>query len=80
MATDPVCGMQVDEQSTAGGSMFGGRNYYFCYIACKKKFDETPSLYDARQMTAHPDSVFALRVNMMCKTSTRPGLSKLTTM
>ena len=46
MATDPVCGMQVDERSAAGSSVFGGRNYYFCSVACKKKFDETPALYD----------------------------------
>ena len=45
MATDPVCGMQVDEQTAAGSSVFQGSNYYFCSAGCKKKFEATPSEY-----------------------------------
>ena len=45
MATDPVCGMQVDERTAAGSRMFEGNNYYFCSAGCKKKFEATPSAY-----------------------------------
>src|SRR5882672_7424459 len=45
MTTDRVCGMQVDERTAAGSSVFEGRNYYFCSIGCKKKFEANPSAY-----------------------------------
>ena len=45
MATDPVCGMQVDEANAAGKSAHHGRTYYFCSTGCKKKFDERPSAF-----------------------------------
>ena len=45
MATDPVCGMQVDERAAAGSSIFEGSNSYFCSVGCKKKFDASPSAY-----------------------------------
>jgi Cu+-exporting ATPase len=44
MATDPVCGMQVDER-TAASSVFEGRSYFFCSPGCKKKLDANPSGY-----------------------------------
>jgi Cu+-exporting ATPase len=45
MATDPVCGMQVDERTAAGSSVFEGGNYYFCCAGCKNKFDANPAAY-----------------------------------
>ncbi len=45
MATDPVCGMQVDERTAAGSSVFEGSTSYFCSAGCKKKFDANPSAY-----------------------------------
>src|SRR5450755_2406858 len=48
MATDPVCGMQVDERTAAGRSVFEGRNYYFCSAGCKKKFEADPSAYPSK--------------------------------
>ncbi|MEW6328803.1 MAG: heavy metal translocating P-type ATPase [Candidatus Micrarchaeota archaeon] len=42
MATDPVCGMKVDEKKAEKAklvSVRGGKRYYFCSLACKKKFD-----------------------------------------
>jgi Cu+-exporting ATPase len=45
MATDPVCGMQVDEGTAAGRSMFEGRDYYFCSAGCKKRFEAAPTTY-----------------------------------
>src|SRR3979411_2323363 len=45
MATDPVCGRQVEERTAAGSSVFEGGNYYFCSVGCKKKFDANPGAY-----------------------------------
>ena len=47
MATqvDPICGMQVDEQTAAGRSEYGGQTYYFCSAGCKEKFDQDPERY-----------------------------------
>ena len=43
MATDPICGMQVDERTAAANSVFEGRSYYFCSASCKTKFDANPA-------------------------------------
>ena len=43
--TDPVCGMQVDEQGAAGQSEHHGRIYYFCSVGCKERFDQNPGQY-----------------------------------
>ena len=48
MATDPVCGMQInerDEKTAAGSSVFEGSKYYFCSAGCKNKFEANPSSY-----------------------------------
>lgn len=45
MAKDPVCGMQVDEQTAAGRSERDGKTYYFCSTACKTAFDRSPERY-----------------------------------
>ncbi len=39
MATDPVCGMQVDERQAAGQSDYQGQTYDFCSARCKQPFD-----------------------------------------
>ena len=44
MASDLVCGMQVDER-TAASRVFEGRSYFFCCAGCKKKFDASPFTY-----------------------------------
>ncbi len=43
--TDPVCGMQIEEQDAAGQSDFEGRTYYFCSSACKDQFDANPTRF-----------------------------------
>ena len=45
MATDPVCGMQVDERQAAGTSEHQGETYYFCSPRCKQQFDQDPARY-----------------------------------
>jgi Cu+-exporting ATPase len=42
MATDPVCGMTVDEASAAGTSVFEGRTFYFCSAHCLRAFEANP--------------------------------------
>jgi uncharacterized protein len=43
-ATDPVCGMTVD-QKTALRSEWEGRTYYFCSPGCKERFEADPARY-----------------------------------
>lgn len=42
---DPVCDMEIDEQSAAGRSQFQGQTYYFCTQSCKDEFDQNPEQY-----------------------------------
>lgn len=42
MATDPVCGMDVDPAASAGKTVYRGRTYHFCSPACKQEFDDNP--------------------------------------
>lgn len=39
MAIDPVCKMEVDENSAAAISEYMGQKYYFCSPGCKSAFD-----------------------------------------
>ena len=48
MTKDPVCGMEVSEQSAAGQSEYHGKTYYFCGPACKVTFDKNPEKYAAK--------------------------------
>ena len=48
MATDPVCGMQVDEKKAANSSVFEDVTYYFCSAGCKSKFEVKPTEYVAK--------------------------------
>lgn len=45
MAIDPVCKMTVNENTAKIKSEYGGKTYYFCAPACKKKFDAEPAKY-----------------------------------
>ena len=47
--TDPVCGMNVDDQKAAAHSTYEGRNYCFCCAGCKGKFDAKPQQYASTQ-------------------------------
>ena len=42
MQTDPVCGMQVDEQSAVAQSVFKDKTYFFCAQSCKDQFEHSP--------------------------------------
>ena len=45
MATDPVCGMQVDEKAAKNSSAFEGKTYFFCSAGCKAKFAANPASF-----------------------------------
>ncbi len=50
MASDPVCGMQVQpEQAEAKGltTEYNGQTYYFCGKGCMLDFKEDPERYFA---------------------------------
>ena len=51
MATDPVCGMSVDEKSADATSSYKGKTYYFCSDECKKTFDKQPDTYAKQAAT-----------------------------
>ena len=36
--TDPVCGMEIDKDN-ALRSRRGNKDYYFCSVSCKAKFE-----------------------------------------
>lgn len=45
MATDPVCGMRVDEHAAAANTECQGEMFYFCSAHCHSVFDRTPDVY-----------------------------------
>jgi len=45
MATDPVCGMEVDEQAAPAKTTYQGTIYFFCSEACKMDFMEDPERF-----------------------------------
>jgi YHS domain-containing protein len=45
MATDPVCGMKVDEKKAAATQEYQGKTYYFCAAGCKEKFSQGPDRF-----------------------------------
>jgi YHS domain-containing protein len=45
MAVDPVCKMEVDEETAQYKTEHEGKTYYFCAAGCKAAFEEDPSKY-----------------------------------
>jgi YHS domain-containing protein len=52
MATDPVCGMSVDEKSAPVRTTYAGQTYYFCSNECFQKFNANPKTYAKVQAKA----------------------------
>jgi P-type Cu+ transporter len=42
---DPVCGMTVSPEMSAGKYDYKGKTYYFCSMSCLKKFEQNPEQY-----------------------------------
>ncbi len=45
MATDPVCGMTVEEAGAAATADYAGRTWYFCSESCHDRFVAQPEAY-----------------------------------
>ena len=45
MATDPVCGMEVDPSTARYKTLYKGKMYYFCSQHCKAAFERDPGTY-----------------------------------
>ncbi len=52
MATDPVCGMTVDEMRAAGKVPYGGKTYYFCSARCLNEFQANPAAFVNAEVTS----------------------------
>src|SRR5882672_7224350 len=42
---DPVCGMMVDPQKSAGKVEHGRETYYFCSTRCAERFEKNPEKF-----------------------------------
>ena len=45
LVKDPVCGMDVDQESAAGRYEHEGQTYFFCNPYCLEKFKAEPAKY-----------------------------------
>lgn len=45
MAMDPVCKMEVDEETAQWTYEYKGKTYYFCAPGCKSAFEKEPEKY-----------------------------------
>jgi Cu+-exporting ATPase len=43
--TDPICGMNVDAEHSAGSHVYNNQTYYFCSQNCLAKFKEDPEKF-----------------------------------
>jgi len=53
-ATDPVCGMKLDPQSTSETHEHAGVTYHFCSKRCLSQFQADPTKYLAKSVPAAP--------------------------
>jgi P-type Cu+ transporter len=66
---DPVCGMTVQAENTAGSYEYDGTTYYFCSPGCLAKFRQNPAAFQLphTQRMAKPTSVPAgAKVEYIC--------------
>ena len=52
---DPVCGMDVEPDSTNYADSFGGQTYFFCSQHCLEKFQSEPAKYAGEQPAPRED-------------------------
>ncbi|NJE09012.1 YHS domain-containing protein [Thermococcus sp. M39] len=52
MPIDPVCGMEVSEE-TEFKVEYGGKTYYFCSPHCKAQFEANPEKFISGEMHSH---------------------------
>ena len=49
MKIDPVCGMEVDPETTPWKVEHNGEMYYFCSPGCRADFENNPEKFLAQQ-------------------------------
>ncbi|HXP24088.1 MAG TPA: heavy metal translocating P-type ATPase, partial [Candidatus Sulfotelmatobacter sp.] len=57
---DPVCGMMVHPEKSAGKAKYGERTYYFCSMRCAERFQQEPEKFLAAPGTAGMEQRAAL--------------------
>jgi P-type Cu+ transporter len=62
-AKDPVCGMLVDPQKSAGQVQHAGKTYYFCSTRCAERFRQEPEKFLASPGTAGMSAIATKKVN-----------------
>ncbi|MBI4167614.1 MAG: heavy metal translocating P-type ATPase [Candidatus Aenigmarchaeota archaeon] len=60
MATDPVCGMHVDEKNAVYKKEKDGQTYYFCSEKCLKEFEQPEIEYEKLKQITLFSSVLAI--------------------
>ena len=45
LVKDPVCGMEINPETSAGSFEYGGKVYFFCSKSCLERFQADPSRY-----------------------------------
>ena len=45
MATDPVCGMEIDEEEAEARAEHEGKTFFFCSESCKEQFESDPEAF-----------------------------------
>ena len=73
MATDPVCGMTVDEKSAAGRFVHAGATYYFCSPHCLEKFRNNPAAFSEERAGAALTGSHSLRSREMAHRAPAPA-------
>jgi Cu+-exporting ATPase len=53
---DPICGMEVEENTAAGKYAYNGRTYLFCSVHCLEKFKADPEKYLGHAQEQQPPS------------------------
>ncbi len=56
MATDPVCGMQVDESTATETAIHDGQTYYFRCKGCRMDFEDDPERHVGGSTGTHAGS------------------------
>ncbi|HEY3362895.1 MAG TPA: YHS domain-containing protein [Methanosarcina sp.] len=70
---DPVCKMEIDENTVEFKSEYKGTTYYFCALSCKQEFDENPEKYinskDTEYETQKNCKAIKIETQKNCKTT-----------
>jgi Cu+-exporting ATPase len=59
VVTDPVCGMQVNEEDAPARSEYRGESFYFCSDTCRNTFDREPDRYAGVSAAGRDDATSA---------------------